>query len=990
MEDIYIKYLREYYEVHGTINDISTLSSVEYENQVLNIGNFLGNVRKRYKEHLAGKREFSNQVLNRFSALNEMEFEWNPRAAKSKNIKETDPYLKYLIGYYKEHGTINDIKKDEVVEFEEKRLCIGSFLAATKLNHRHHLNGDKTPGCSSKRALLRYEVLEELEIDWTGNMRDEKEEQKDDLRFRFLKQHYEEHGTINDITTETIVEFEGETLKIGSFFDYIRTAHRIYTEKSEGSYAYNERSLKRYALLDELGFNWTPNADRYQTVDNDIYIRYLKHYFEEHGTINDIPTTKEVEFEGKIVKIGCFLNEIRQSYEVHREGKGKPEELSLSRYKALNSMYFNWTPTETKADTVKSKDPYIKYLTRHYNLYGTINDIQRDMEVEFEGKKLCIGSFITATRVRHRHYINGDNTPGCGSKTSLERYRILEQLKIEWEPRQKERERKLQAEDKHLRYLRQHYKENGTINDITVKSVVMFEGELLKIGNFLLDIRRAHRTYLEKKDDPIANNPYNLKRYEALDTMEFDWNPKPICKRGQYADDDIYIRYLQVFYMEHGSLDDITLQDMIEFEGIVLRVRDFISNIKTRHNYYLQGIDKNGSFSPRSLKRYALLDSMNFNWENKKSEVAKLSKEHNIPANTLYDNLNKFDGNLEKALAFCLRNRKLKDEKEHLKREKYKLTEVLTEFDINLETLISYLDRESLKISSSQEILYYNAEMTLREFCTKNGYNYDIISKAVRLKMSKLCDESLESLINRCLIDSKKTQQKSPSTWIYAKYGNELLVRHMLIYVEANPASVLRDMSWHAISIEEAFKREAFRQNSKNKYNYLEGVYNDFIDYYQELSNQEQEDKEEALVSYMDTLVKDYHLSKEEFDIIKDSFTKYTEMVYSFHLFEVGFEKDNDKRLQKIIAYRFDEDDIEEAFFIPLKFEERVLLGRDSELYKRRTILKNLTVSWNYLTAEEQRSKIKKHNLTEEELHYVNSTRQHIDEVKKEAILIKK
>ena len=280
--------------------------------------------------------------------------------------------------------------------------------------------------------------------------------------------------------------------------------------------------------------------------------------------------------------------------------------------------------------------------------------------------------------------------------------------------------------------------------------------------------------------------------------------------------------------------------------------------------------------------------------------------------------------------------------------------------------------------------------MTLREFCTKNGYNYDIISKVVRLKMSKLCDEPLESLINRCLIDSKKNLQKSPSTWIYAKYGNELLVRHMLIYVEANPASVLRDMSWHAISIEEAFQREAFRQNSKNKFNYLEGVYNDFIDYYQELSNKEQEDKEEALVAYMDTLVKEYHLSKEEFDILKDSFTKYTEMVYSFHLFEVGFEKSKDKRLQKIIAYRFDEDDIEEAFFIPLKFEERVLLGRDSELYKRRTILKNLTVSWSYLTEEEKQSKITTHNLTEEELHYVNSTRQHIDEVKKEIKLIKK
>ena len=50
----------------------------------------------------------------------------------------------------------------------------------------------------------------------------------------------------------------------------------------------------------------------------------------------------------------------------------------------------------------------------------------------------------------------------------------------------------------------------------------MYEGEVLKIGNFLLDIRKAHRAYLEQKEDYAANNPYNLKRYEALDAMEFD------------------------------------------------------------------------------------------------------------------------------------------------------------------------------------------------------------------------------------------------------------------------------------------------------------------------------------------------------------------------------------------------------------------------------------------------------------------------------------
>ena len=140
----------------------------------------------------------------------------------------------------------------------------------------------------------------------------------------------------------------------------------------------------------------------------------------------------------------------------------------------------------------------------------------------------------------------------------------------------------------------------------------------------------------------------------------------------------------------------------------------------------------------------------------------------------------------------------------------------------------------------------------------------------------------------------------------------------------------------------------------------------------------------------MEILVQTYHLNKDEFDIIKEAFSKYTDMVYQYHLFEVGFEKDPDKRLQKIIAYRFDEDDIEEAFFIPLKFEEKVLLGKNSELYKRRTILKNLTVSWSYLTQEEKEIKTKVYGLTEEEVEYVNSTRKHIDEVKEKVALIKK
>ena len=991
MSDIYIRYLKEYYNVHGTINDIPTTSEVEFEGEILKIGNFLGNTRKRYKEYLAEKRKFSENVLLRFQELNAMNFEWTPRKSKSENLKETDQYIKYLIEYYKEHGTINDIKKETEVEYNGQRLCIGSFLSSMRINHRHYLNGDKTPGCDSKKALERYQILEELNIEWESTAIIEREAQKDEKRFKYLIKHYEEFGTINDITTESVVEFEGEELRIGSFFDYIRTAHKIYTEQKEGSYAYSERSLKRYALLDEMGFDWNPGSKRTASIENDVFIRYLRQHFNEFGTINDIASNAEVEFEGKILKIGSFLSTMRKRYEVHREGIEMPEELALSRYKALNEMRIEWTPTKTKADNIKSKDPYIKYLRKHYNVFGTINDIQRDMEVEFEGKKLCIGAFITATRVRHRHYLNGDKTPGCGSKTALERYRILEQLKIEWEPREQERRKKLSAEDKHLRYLRSHYEEFGTINDIPVRQVVTFEGEVLKIGNFLSDIRAAHRIYTSKKEGEYAYNELSLKRYAALDEMEFDWTPG--TKRGNIQDEDIYIRYLKLFYMEHGSLENVTLQDMVEFEGEILRIRDFISNIKTRHSYYEKGINKNGSFSTRAKKRYEILDSMNFNWQSKKSEVAILAKEYNIPQNTLYDNLNRFAGNLDKALAICLRNRKLREEKETLKASKYKLSEILKEFDINIETLISYLNRKSLRTKEQSSPLMYDDNMSLMEFCTTNGYNYNIIARAVRLKKANLCDETLESLINRSLIDFQTKGQKAPSTWIYSKYGNELLIKHMLTYIGASSSSVLRDMSWHIIDIEEALQREAFRKQSKNKYNYLEGIYNDFIAHYQELSSKDaldEDQKEERLVQYMEILVQTYQLNKDEFDIIKEAFSKYTDMVYQYHLFEVGFEKDPDKRLQKIITYRFDEDDIEEAFFIPLKFEEKVLLGKNSELYKRRTILKNLTVSWSYLTQEEKEIKTKVYGLTEEEVEYVNSTRKHIDEVKEKVALIKK
>ena len=67
---------------------------------------------------------------------------------------------------------------------------------------------------------------------------------------------------------------------------------------------------------------------------------------------------------------------------------------------------------------------------------------------------------------------------------------------------------------------------------------------------------------------------------------------------------------------------------------------------------------------------------------------------------------------------------------------------------------------------------------------------------------------------------------------------------------------------------------------------------------------------------------------------------------------------------------------------MPLKFDQKALIGRDSEVYKRRVILKNITVSWSYMSEEEKQAKISHYQLTDEELSFVTTTRKEIDDTK--------
>ena len=133
---------------------------------------------------------------------------------------------------------------------------------------------------------------------------------------------------------------------------------------------------------------------------------------------------------------------------------------------------------------------------------------------------------------------------------------------------------------------------------------------------------------------------------------------------------------------------------------------------------------------------------------------------------------------------------------------------------------------------------------------------------------------------------------------------------------------------------------------------------------------------------HFQTFVEEYRLTEEEQEIITLSIDRYTNAVEQYHLFNVGFEKDEEKKVQLILEYHLDEDEVEEAFFMPLKFNQKALIGRDSELYRRRVVIKNLTVSWSYLSDAEKEAKKTQHHLTDEEMKYIETTRKTIDRIK--------
>lgn len=723
-------------------------------------------------------------------------------------------------------------------------------------------------------------------------------------------------------------------------------------------------------------------------MKNDRFIRYLEMYYQEHKTINNISRDTIVEFEGSPLKIGEFLASIRKQHKLYIENdpsRGSMSKTSLERYEALDKLEFEWTPGTKKQQELEENDVCLLFVEEHYKKHKTLEGIPDTFTID--KKEYSIRNFFAHIRANHKKYISNENSKGSDSPTALRRYKTLDSMNFDWTPVETTKEQ-YENDDKYMRYIIEYYNKNKSLDNIP--KTVVFEGVELNIDIFLTDRRKKHKEALTNAE--YQPSELEVRRWQQLDEISFDWTPSE-TKHQELMENDKYIRYLKLHYEKHKTINDIKAKQEVLFEGEILKIGDFISDMRKRHLAYTSK-DKNltGINTELALKRYQELDDMELDWRPSESQisVARLARTNGLKANQLRRYIERFNGDIEKAIKICKASAKYKKSvRKAAKGTPPSLLTVAQEFDVDIDTLNSLLNKPQLRVRQPNITLMYDENTNLRQYCIDNGLNYTVIQKAVKLGMKGLCDEDLQSLINRCIIEYKTSGQQRPATWIYSKYGNEVLVSHLLTYLKLDADAILSDMTKNCVSLDQAIENNCFQRASKQKYDYLEFIYRDVIKAYKSASSKGTIDKEELYELAelaLEEKQKEYNLTEEETSFISGCFEHYTTAIEQYRLFDVGFEKDEDKKIQKILDYHLDEDEIEEAFFIPLKFDQKALIGRDSELYKRRVLLKNIIVSWSYTSTEEQQEKISRYNLTPEEIKYVIETRHKIDDTKQKVL----
>lgn len=320
--------LKAYYEQFGSISNIGCKDVYNYQGKDISLGNLILNLRMEYKK---GKLDDK-----RIKLLNSMGMVW---------LKYNHDFrLDSLKAYYEEFGTIANIGLGDIYNYQGKDVRIGGLI--------NHLRAKYKNGKLSEDYI---QVLNSWGMNWGF---------RDIVKFKDrlepLIAYYKEFGTLANIKSQDIYNYQGKKINIGVVIQNLRT-----------DYKKNKLSSERIQLLNSMGMMW----DRTQDVSR---LEPLKAYYKEFGTIANIGAKDIYKYQGKKVRIGQLIVHLRYEY---RQNK-----LNDKTIQTLNSMGMAW-----------DYDMLIP-IKAYYEEFGTIANIKSKEIYIYQGKKVQIGSLIYRLR----------------------------------------------------------------------------------------------------------------------------------------------------------------------------------------------------------------------------------------------------------------------------------------------------------------------------------------------------------------------------------------------------------------------------------------------------------------------------------------------------------------------------------------------------------------------------------------------------------------
>ena len=340
------------------------------------------------------------------------------------------------------------------------------------------------------------------------------------------------------------------------------------------------------------------------------------------------------------------------------------------------------------------------------------------------------------------------------------------------------------------------------------------------------------------------------------------------------------------------TLADCTTEDKIILEnGKTINLKEYLNRLRKIYKAMQKG-KQYRDYKNLTEEEIKWWTDHGMNWDlvskrkkNNRSSEKQLIEEYAIL----------MSGNIEKArkVVACLTMLKTKRQT-----QVWTVNNIMKKFQIDFINLQYCFEKckENLSLSAPNQTMYQN--QTLKQLCTENSYNYEIIKYALRL--SKFYEQdTLEQIIERAIESYRYKDQESVAPWIYEKYGEDIIDILKLLNVNSN--SVIKNMNKYVICIEESLQHEAFKISKKRKNEvWLEVLYNYIIEKKIDIKN----DKNQVvndLVMASQEIARDYQLTNEELATLAQSLSNYLKIMKQYQMVNIELgTKSDEKGRQKV------------------------------------------------------------------------------------------